>query len=261
MLRIRPLLATPLLAVLAASLPAGAEPARSSVSSVPELPAADELADTALSAWQDLRSSLAPDSGDPALERHVATRVLQLTAGLAIPGMALPSIDRGEIPHLEVMPVKGAVLTSRFGTRRDPINRRLKRHEGCDFSADPGTPVHAAAAGTVIKAGRMHGYGRIVFIDHGAGFVTRYGHLSAILVREGDHVPAGARIGKVGMSGRATGPHLHFELRVLGQAVDPLPALGIEVRSFGERLSDLLALPFREHQRDRRHRRHRHDRS
>jgi murein DD-endopeptidase MepM/ murein hydrolase activator NlpD len=243
---------------LALALPARAEPEL--VAETPSLPAATEVADAAVSAWTQLRATLVPAPGDPSLGREVATRVLHITAGLALPGIPLPSINPTPVPDLDTVPVADGILSSTFGTRRDPIHRRHKHHAGVDFSADRGTAVLAAASGLVIEAERKGGYGRMVSIDHGAGFVTRYAHLSSIMVREGEHVPAGARIGKVGSTGRATGPHLHFELRVHGHAIDPLPSLGIEVRPFAERLGDLLRLPFRQSVEKPRHRRSR-DRS
>lgn len=239
--------------VVAVALPAGAEPA--DMGSPPRLPAADDLAGGAVSVWDQLRDALLREPTDPALGRAVALQLFQATAGIAVPGVPLPALAGDEIPDLEVVPVRDGVLTSSYGHRRDPINGRSKLHRGVDFSADPGTPVYAAAAGIVVKAEYHRGYGRVVYVDHGAGFVTRYAHLSRMLVREGDAITAGTRIGAVGSSGRATGPHLHFELRVLGHAIDPLPALGIERRRLSERLGDLLKLPFRERRSPKRARR------
>ena len=123
------------------------------------------------------------------------------------------------------LPIEGAVLTSPFGYRRSPFTRRWKFHSGLDLSAPRGTPVHAAAAGTVIQAGWMGGYGRMVQIDHGNGMVSRYGHNSRLFVHEGDHVQAGQLISTVGTTGQSTGPHLHFEIFVDGHPVDPLDLL------------------------------------
>ncbi|MGE0846414.1 MAG: M23 family metallopeptidase [Flavobacteriaceae bacterium] len=114
-----------------------------------------------------------------------------------------------------------AAVTSAFGTRRDPFLNRLAFHSGIDFRADRGTPVHATAAGRVIHAGRMGGYGLMVEIDHGNGMTTRYGHMSSIAVKVGDRVVPHTVVGKVGSTGRSTGPHLHYETRVDGDAVDP----------------------------------------
>lgn len=120
-------------------------------------------------------------------------------------------------------PVPGASVTSGFGVRRDPILGRRAHHSGIDFRAKSGTSVSAAGGGVVVYAGWNGGYGRMVEIDHGNNFTTRYAHLSKILVKKGDAVENGAVIGRVGSSGRSTGPHLHYEVRRNGKAVNPLP--------------------------------------
>ncbi len=129
--------------------------------------------------------------------------------------------------QLTVIPVD-AEVSSKFGYRRDPINRRRKLHRGLDFDADRHTPVLSAAAGRVVTARRKGGYGRVVIIDHGNGLETRYAHLQKIKVKRGDLVPAGVEIATVGSSGRATGPHLHFEVRRKGKAIDPRRELPID---------------------------------
>lgn len=111
--------------------------------------------------------------------------------------------------------------TSGFGTRLDPFMRSLAMHAGIDFRAPTGTPVKAIAAGRIITAGTSGGYGRMVEIDHGFGLTTRYAHLSAIDVSEGDTVEKGETIGAVGSTGRSTGPHLHYEVRIDDEATDP----------------------------------------
>ena len=172
---------------------------------------------------------------------ELAAKVFQLSAQIA-PGFPLPDMANVAVPTFDTLPVAKAVLTSQFGYRRDPINGSGKQHAGLDFSAKTGTAVRAVGSGLVVKAEVMGGYGRIIFIDHGGGFITRYAHLNSIAVREGEQVNAGERIGTVGSSGRVTGPHLHFEVRVLGQAINPAPFLGLEARGFGQRLRDLLTL-------------------
>lgn len=136
---------------------------------------------------------------------------------------ALPTPD---LSALCAAPVKG-VESSGFGWRDDPINHRPKFHKGTDFKADRGTPVYAAGDGVVIIAGQQHGYGNVVYVDHGAGIITRYGHLSRVGVKKGQVVKADELIGKVGATGRATGPHLHFEVRIDGRAVDPGLAMDV----------------------------------
>lgn len=116
-------------------------------------------------------------------------------------------------------------LTSEFGMRRDPFTRRLQMHSGLDFAGPSGTPVMATAAGVVTRAGTQAGYGRIVVIDHGNGIETRYGHLRRVNVAVGDEVTVRQVVGQLGSTGRSTGPHVHYEVRFQGQALDPLPFL------------------------------------
>lgn len=122
-------------------------------------------------------------------------------------------------------PAPGQELSSPFGSRTDPILGTPAFHSGLDFRAATGTAVHATAAGKVVKAGWNGGYGQMVEIDHGNGLSTRYGHLSDIQVSEGQTVALGAVIGRSGSTGRSTGPHLHYEVRRQGDAVDPLTFL------------------------------------
>lgn len=127
-----------------------------------------------------------------------------------------------EEPEAEsVQPAEGRI-SSLFGLRRDPISGENHFHKGVDIAAPEGSPVRAAATGTVLFSGWKEGYGNIVTLDHGNGVVTRYAHNSANLVAEGEKVAAGQEIALVGSSGRSTGSHLHFELLKGGQAVDPL---------------------------------------
>lgn len=120
------------------------------------------------------------------------------------------------------IPAPGREITSRYGNRRDPFLGRLAFHGGIDFRTPTGTPIIATGSGVVVHAGRNGGYGKMVEIDHGNGITTRYAHLSAVEVRKGDHVAIGVRIGKSGSTGRSTGPHLHYEVRRNGNAVDPM---------------------------------------
>lgn len=120
------------------------------------------------------------------------------------------------------IPAPSADITSTFGNRQDPFLGRPAFHAGIDFRTPTGTPIHAAGAGVVVSAGRNGGYGNMVEIDHGNGITTRYAHLSRVLVDDGDKVKAGAVIGKAGSTGRSTGPHLHYEIRRNGNAVNPL---------------------------------------
>lgn len=116
-------------------------------------------------------------------------------------------------------------VTSGFGMRVDPVTHRFQMHTGIDIGAPEGAPVSAAGDGTVIYVGTMAGYGNVVVIDHGGGLSTLYGHLSAYGVTTGEHVARGSPIANVGCTGWCTGPHLHFEVRVDGNPVDPMPYL------------------------------------
>jgi murein DD-endopeptidase MepM/ murein hydrolase activator NlpD len=128
-------------------------------------------------------------------------------------------------------PVIGEVeFTSGFGIRTDPFLGRPAMHTGLDFRASMGDPVRATANGKVASAGWAGGYGRMVEIDHGNGLSTRYGHLSEIGVKVGDTIKIGQVIGQVGSTGRSTGPHLHYETRIDGEAVDPQKFLRAGVR-------------------------------
>jgi murein DD-endopeptidase MepM/ murein hydrolase activator NlpD len=128
-------------------------------------------------------------------------------------------------------PVTGEVdMSSPFGMRLDPFLGRPAIHTGIDLRGEIGEPVHATAAGRVTIAGRDGGYGNMVEISHGNGLATRYGHLSQIDVKVGQTVRIGEIIGKIGSTGRSTGPHLHYETRINGEAVDPQKFLRAGVR-------------------------------
>jgi len=128
-------------------------------------------------------------------------------------------------------PVTGEVdMSSPFGMRMDPFNGRPAIHTGIDLRGDVGESVHATATGKVTIAGREGGYGNMVEINHGNGLATRYGHLARIDVKVGQFVRIGEVIGRIGSTGRSTGPHLHYETRVNGEAVDPQQFLRAGVR-------------------------------
>lgn len=124
-------------------------------------------------------------------------------------------------------PAPGHSVTSPFGVRTDPILGTAALHSGMDFRAPIGMAAKVTAAGVVTKAGWNGGYGRMVEVDHGNGFATRYGHLSEIDVAVGQKLAAGDIVGKTGSSGRSTGPHLHYEVRHNGEAIDPLRFLTV----------------------------------
>jgi murein DD-endopeptidase MepM/ murein hydrolase activator NlpD len=122
------------------------------------------------------------------------------------------------------LPVNGRI-TSKFGPRRDPVHGGHRHHRGIDIAAPRGTPIEAAATGTVVFAGRQRGYGKTVIVELPDGRHTRYAHADKLMVSAGDEVRAGQVIATVGSTGRATGPHLHFEVTENGRAVNPLQVL------------------------------------
>lgn len=124
-------------------------------------------------------------------------------------------------------PAPGQAVTSPFGVRTDPLLGSAALHSGMDFRAPLGMPAKVTAAGVVVRAGWAGGYGRMIEVDHGQGFSTRYGHLSKISVVVGQKLKAGDIIGQTGSSGRSTGPHLHYEVRHNGEALDPLRFIAV----------------------------------
>jgi murein DD-endopeptidase MepM/ murein hydrolase activator NlpD len=132
-------------------------------------------------------------------------------------------------------PVNGELdLSSTFGVRVDPFLHVPAMHTGIDFRGDVGDPIRATAAGTVTAAGWSGGYGKMVEVDHGNGLSTRYGHLSQIDVDVGEKIRIGQIVGRMGSTGRSTGPHVHYETRVDGEAVDPQKFLNAGAKLFGE---------------------------
>ncbi len=134
------------------------------------------------------------------------------------------SASRKFLPTL--LPVVDGWFSSNFGYRIDPFSGQQSFHEGIDFPAESGTAIVAAASGLVVEAGWHPQYGKIVEIDHGNGLVSRYAHASQLGVKEGDLVVRGQHIGAVGTTGRSTGPHLHFEVRLNGVPQNPVRFLG-----------------------------------
>ncbi len=140
-------------------------------------------------------------------------------AGAAVAGVSR-STDTPDAPASVELPLASSV-TSAYGWRSDPFTGESRFHRGVDLRAAYGTEVPAASGGTIVSAGERGTYGTIVVVRDGAGVETRYAHLSATLVKEGDVIAAGTPIGRVGSSGRSAAPHLHFEVLVNGERVDP----------------------------------------
>ena len=145
--------------------------------------------------------------------------------GLSLARMA--ALERGLDGIPQVMPAASHAMSSGFGYRRDPFNGGGAMHSGLDFKGPIGTPIYAAASGTVTFAGWKGGYGKTIEITHGNGLMTRYAHMSRFAATLGQTVGAGTTIGAIGNTGRSTGPHLHFEVRINERAVNPRPFLEI----------------------------------
>jgi murein DD-endopeptidase MepM/ murein hydrolase activator NlpD len=190
---------------------------------------------------QQLAAMLAGKEVDPELLRHIAT----VPTGAAVGGpyepvtsgnsdstfkqlftswKKLDTLQTGAIAVPSDKPVKAARFESAYGERSDPFTGGRARHLGIDLSGPIGTPIHATADGIISTAGyNSGGYGNLIKIDHGRGVETRYGHLSQIIVTQGQRVKRGQMIGKMGSTGRSTGSHLHYEVRIEGRAVNPIP--------------------------------------
>jgi murein DD-endopeptidase MepM/ murein hydrolase activator NlpD len=161
-----------------------------------------------------------PDSGSGALDLQERGRNLdERLAGLE-KKLAQQNALLANTPSIEPVP---GLITCGFGERSDPFTEEPAFHTGVDISSPRGHSIVASAGGTVVKAGWVNGYGRCVEVAHGLGLRTLYGHLDEIHVIEGQHVSRGEAIGVVGTTGRSTGPHLHYEVRLDNRAVNPLP--------------------------------------
>jgi murein DD-endopeptidase MepM/ murein hydrolase activator NlpD len=192
------------------------------------------LVDTGEAGWDEAQElPTAADDLRPAeaWAREVSARTDAAVASLERlePQLGLLAEDLEDMLSIQssfpqVWPAEG-IFTSGFGYRRSPITGGMKFHSGIDIAAPRGTPVVATAPGVVIMADYNSGYGRMVEIDHGYGIISRYAHNSSVFVAEGEWVEAGQIISTIGTTGQTTGPHLHFELLVNGQAVDPLEYL------------------------------------
>jgi murein DD-endopeptidase MepM/ murein hydrolase activator NlpD len=162
-------------------------------------------------------AAAAPSTGDREFTELFASWRSMDRTGFATPapiaGVSVPSR----------MPLDDATLTSNFGMRTHPVLGGRRNHKGIDLAQPIGTPVYATADGVVSKAEPFSSYGNYIQIEHGGQMQTRYAHLSGYAVAAGEQVHKGQLIGFVGTTGRSTGPHLHYEVRVAGEAVDPTP--------------------------------------
>ncbi|WP_144636737.1 M23 family metallopeptidase [Bordetella genomosp. 13] len=158
---------------------------------------------------------------------ELQARMTQQSDTLRLLDVALTrrSADQARLPTTSPV-VDYPYLSSSYGWRSDPFTGRYAMHEGLDFAAPTGTPILAAAGGVVLESKFQQGYGNMVEIDHGDGLITRYAHASSLTVRQGDLVERGQEVARVGSTGRSTGSHLHFEVRLAGQPLDPRLFLG-----------------------------------
>lgn len=186
------------------------------VVSGPALANSSATADIAapLRAAQAAKSS-ALGSGDDQFRTLFASWQASDTGSTAAPAAKV------SIPSL--VPLEGYRMTSEYGMRNHPISGGRRAHKGIDLAASTGTPIRAPADGVVERANRFSGYGLYIALEHGGNIETRYGHLSRLNVTAGQRVTKGEVIGYVGSTGNSTGPHLHYEVRIAGEAVNPLP--------------------------------------
>lgn len=172
-----------------------------------------------------LAHQLMAQMGEPA-EGHGG----RLAASLSVPYLpgplpGMPEAAPAPGPRRGTMPVLGRI-SSQFGRRSDPFHGRTRSHHGVDIAAAEGSPIRAAEGGVVVMAGEQGSYGKLIVVEHRDGSQAFYAHCSAVDVAPGQQVRPGDTIGRVGQTGRATGPHLHFELRQGGEAVDPAAVYG-----------------------------------
>ena len=161
-----------------------------------------------------------PDTINDALDR-LDSRISHMDIQLAAIDYLLERkrVEQAAKPH--AWPTEGGWISSPYGMRIDPFNGGWEMHRGIDIANRFGAPVLAASRGIVTFAGKMKGFGNMIDIDHGYGYMTRYGHMSSIAVHPGDEVTDDQLIGRVGSKGRSTGPHLHYEVHRYGRALNP----------------------------------------
>ena len=190
-----------------------AAPLRASQAAKPaSLGNGDEKFEKLFNRWQALEGSTVPALAAVA-DAADRSSIARSSVSRAVSGVSIPSL----------MPVNNVRLTSSFGMREHPVLGGRRAHKGVDLAAPVGTPIVATADGIVSKAQWFGGYGLFVAIEHGGNIQTRYGHMSRLNVADGQRVHKGDVIGFIGTTGRSTGPHLHYEVRVNGDAVNPIP--------------------------------------
>jgi murein DD-endopeptidase MepM/ murein hydrolase activator NlpD len=171
------------------------------------------------------RAVATSDASEARPMRKVVADLSDMLQNLLESSGATRMAEGGRSPWKPILETGSTRLTSGFGMRKDPFTGSLQHHDGVDIAAPQGTKVFPHKAGRVAFSGWDGGYGKVVKIHHDDGTETRYGHASALLVQPGQRVTQETAIAKVGSTGRSTGPHLHFEIRVNGRPVDPVPYL------------------------------------
>lgn len=220
------------LAVAASTGLIAASPALADGSELEAIAVAESV--TAAEAAPTEKSAASATTGDPrfrelfaqwsALDNDGPQQFAVTNPSLTVSGGFEPGLPVAAVPSRYPLSSAGVGrLSSGYGFRRHPVLGRRKQHHGIDIAAPTGTPVYATADGVVEKAYYSRSYGRVIYLDHGADFETRYAHLSGMAVAPGARVRKGDLIGFVGSTGRSTGPHLHYEIRIAGQAVNPMP--------------------------------------
>ena len=201
-------------AALAASLVIAAAPAKADVIDV-----SDASTGAAVAA-----STMLDEDASPIVIGDGDAEYRQLYAEWQASEKTAPSPVRRSLVAVPLgMPLADARLTSSYGMRDHPVLRKRMGHKGVDLAAPTGTPIYATADGVVEMAQRYSSYGLYVQINHGGELETRFAHMSSMAVRPGERVKKGQIIGYVGSTGRSTGPHLHYEVRLAGEAVNPIP--------------------------------------
>ncbi|MDP3906610.1 M23 family metallopeptidase [Novosphingobium sp.] len=216
--------ANPALANSSAAVADVAAPLRSAQSAKPAATGDDEFR-RLFSSWKSMEggnASLAINTTAPTMTGDMPAA--SLSAVLRPNTVSIPSL----------IPVAGAKLTSGYGMRNHPVLGGRRQHQGIDLSQPTGTPIRATADGVVGRADWFSSYGLFISLEHGGSIETRYGHMSRLNVAAGQVVKKGDIIGYVGSTGRSTGPHLHYEVRIAGVAVNPLPYMQGDVGSSSE---------------------------
>ena len=207
---------------------------------IPSEPKTSSVQPSAVQARKSAEPQINPDLGNavippaPVVVKRKANAIM-IPVELADSDSTAKSDSKTSKPEskYEERPAVSSAVSvgSNFGYRRDPFTRRAKFHSGVDLKAHWGDAVGASQAGIVQFAGWHHGYGNMIIVDHGGGVTTQYAHLSSFDVEPGDHVERGTIIGRAGSTGRATSPHLHYEVRIDGTATDPLQPLALDPSS------------------------------